>query len=68
MQTCSVFIIPILFVLVKAFKKSFLTQIFHALCADFDDLDELFLIQSLNSSKQKGQDIYLDLHYYSTIN
>ena len=37
MQTFSVFIIPILFELVKAFKKSFFTQILHALCADFDD-------------------------------
>ena len=54
MQTFSVFIIPILFKLVKAFKKSFFTQIFHALCADFDDsISYLRFKRQLTNKKAK---------------
>ena len=54
MQTFSVFIIPILFKLVKAFKKSFFTQILHALCADFDDsISYLRFKRQLTSKKAK---------------
>lgn len=56
MQTFSLSIIPILFQVVKVFKESFLTQIFHALCADFDDLiriSYLRLKQQLISKKAK---------------
>ena len=54
MQTFSVFIIPILFKLVKAFKKSFFTQILHALWADFDDsINYLRFKQQLANKKAK---------------
>lgn len=54
MQTFSVFIIPILFELVKAFKKSFFTQILHAFCVDFDDsISYLRFKRQLTSKKAK---------------
>ena len=54
MQTFSLFIIPILFKNVKAFNKSFFTQIFNALCTDFDDsISYLRLKQQLTSKKVK---------------
>ena len=54
MQTFSVFIIPILFQVVKAFKRGFFTQILHALCADFDDsISYLRFKRQLTSKKAK---------------
>ena len=54
MQTFSVFIIPILFQVVKAFNKSFFTQILHAICADFaDSISYLRFKQQLTSKKAK---------------
>ena len=54
MQTFSLSIIPILFQVVKVFKESFFTQIFNALCTDFDDsISYLRLKQQLTSKKVK---------------